>query len=162
MNVHELHTFSGALLLPHGQQHCATWAATILLFATWAATILTLCLPLCCFAAFSTCKLIALPCHCCRHSRTVRSQEDRFYSGDDDGGEFWLSPRIACMLHQAGCVYIDVHCDEMQLQEDLPACVQPYAQQEEWQEAYRQAAMRLVARLEKGLPPHPNCTGVCV
>jgi len=81
-------------------------------------------------------------------------------NGKDDGGkDFWLSPRMACMLHQAGCIYIDEECSELQLQEDLPFCAEPYVEQEDWHEAYSQAAMRLVARLERGMPPCPNCTG---
>jgi len=66
---------------------------------------------------------------------------------------------MACILHHAGCIYVDMQCGELDLRADLPSCVEPYARQEEWQEAYRQAAMRLVARLENGVLPRPNCTG---
>jgi hypothetical protein len=77
----------------------------------------------------------------------------------DDG--FWLSPRMACRLHHAGTIYVDVVCEDwngMAIRE-MPPVVQPYAQHEQWMDAYREAAMRLVKRLEKGLEPQPNCTG---
>jgi hypothetical protein len=58
---------------------------------------------------------------------------------------------------------VDIHCDadifSDDYWEDLPAVVEPYAKQADWWDAYRQAAMRIVARLAKGLLPEPNCTG---
>jgi hypothetical protein len=41
----------------------------------------------------------------------------------------------------------------------MPAVVQPFARRKSWMDAYEQAAMRLVKRLEKGMAPQPNCTG---
>lgn len=66
------------------------------------------------------------------------------------------------MLLQAGQLYVDAWLDQdtcPDYWEDLPAIAQPYAKQKDWWEAYRQAAMRIVGRLEKGLLPKPNCTG---
>jgi hypothetical protein len=66
-------------------------------------------------------------------------------------------------LLQAGVLYVDIHCDadifSDDYWEDLPAVAQPYAKQADWWDAYRQAAMRIVARLAKGMLPKPNCTG---
>lgn len=70
---------------------------------------------------------------------------------------------MAAQLHHAGCLYVDIWLDQdgdCEYWDDLPDVVEPYAKQKGWWNAYRQAAMRIVGRLEKGLLPKPNCTGV--
>jgi hypothetical protein len=70
---------------------------------------------------------------------------------------------MACRLDFAGCLYVDAWCRQEPdfAIEDMPDVVQPYARCKAWMEAYTQAAMRLVKRLEKGVKLRPNCTGAC-
>jgi hypothetical protein len=102
-------------------------------------------------------------CWCPQLSCRQRQQgEDSEDDSDDGGDDFWLSPRMACRLHAAGCFYVDEYCrggDPDCVRDDMPGVVQPYAKGKQWMEAYEQAAMRLVRRFEKGLEPQPNCTG---
>ncbi|KAF6257477.1 hypothetical protein COO60DRAFT_1524008 [Scenedesmus sp. NREL 46B-D3] len=91
-----------------------------------------------------------------RRSPAQQAAED----GSDEDEDFWLSPRMAYRLHTAGCLYVDSRCRphaELAIAE-MPPVVQPCARRRPWMEAYTQAAMRLVARLERGLEPQPNCT----
>ena len=85
---------------------------------------------------------------------------------EEDYDDFWLSPRMAALLHHCCTVYADqvleigseTEMDEWTL-EDLPSVAQPYARKTSWALAFREASRRLVARLGKGEFPHPNCTG---
>jgi hypothetical protein len=89
------------------------------------------------------------------------SDEDDY---DDEYSDFWFSPRMAALLHHAGCLYADQvlelgtdEIDEFTL-DDLPGVAHTYARKTSWALAYREAARRLVARLGKGQEPQPNCT----
>jgi hypothetical protein len=92
-----------------------------------------------------------------------KQQPEPADSEDQYEGDFWISPRMAARLHHAGCLYVDIWLgddDSPEYWDDLPGVAQPYAKQQGWKKAYRQAPMRIVRRLEKGLLPYPNCTGV--
>lgn len=71
---------------------------------------------------------------------------------------------MACRLHFAGCLFVDNWREDLGDKfeiEMMPPVVKPFVRRKQWAEAYVQAAMRLVRRLEKGPVPRPNCTGGC-
>ena len=91
-------------------------------------------------------------------------RDPRYHSDSNDeeicDEEFWFSPRMAALLHHCGCLYADMVSDVPEsMLNNLPSVAQPYARNTSWVSAYVEASRRLVARLEKGQFPRPNCTG---
>ncbi len=80
---------------------------------------------------------------------------------EDDG--LWLTPRMAARLH-----HVAIRDGDEMLQYDnwkdnppsLPKVARPFFKRsKEWRESFRDCYLRIGMRLQKGLPPYPNCTG---
>jgi len=74
---------------------------------------------------------------------------------DEDGP--WLTPRMAMKIHHIAVAdaesLIDIH-------PRLPKIARPFFKQSKaWRLAFRDCYARIGMRMQKGLPPTPNCTG---
>jgi len=88
---------------------------------------------------------------------------------DDDGDEdededIWLTPRMAAKIHNQAIVVGDIMFDDDLSSKSshprLPKIARPFFQKSEvWRLAFRDCYFRIAMRLQKGLPPQPNCTG---
>ena len=82
---------------------------------------------------------------------------------DDDEDGPWLTPRMAARIHCAAiedAERILVQCKELDFPPRLPKVARPFFKKsKEWRESFRECYVRIGMRLQKGLPPSPNCTG---
>ena len=82
-------------------------------------------------------------------------------SDDDEDGP-WLTPRMAALMHSvaiyaADSMFLD---SEYMDHPPLPRIARPFFKKsKEWRESFRDCYVRIAMRLQKGLPPQPNCTG---
>ena len=76
---------------------------------------------------------------------------------DDDGP--WLTPRMAMKIHYTAIMIVDGDdfvCDNVR----LPKIARPFFKRSKtWRLAFRDCYARIAMRLQKGIPPSPNCTG---
>lgn len=83
--------------------------------------------------------------------------------GDDDEYGPWLTPRMAAMIYTQACYNVDTilrNWNDGRESPDLPRVARPFFKQsEEWRRNYCDCFVRIAMRLQKGLPPKPNCTG---
>ena len=84
-------------------------------------------------------------------------------AGDDEDDEYgpWLTPRMAARLHHVAIRDGDEMLDDWKNNPPkLPKVARPFFKiSKEWRESFRDCYLRIGMRLQKGLPPHPNCTG---
>lgn len=79
---------------------------------------------------------------------------------DDDESGPWLTPRMAARLHHIAIVDGEQLLDDVYFPPDLPRVARPFFKRsKEWRENFRECYLRIGMRLQKGLPPCPNCTG---
>jgi len=80
---------------------------------------------------------------------------------DDEEGGPWLTPRMAARIHHVAVVEGDTMLDDWQdCPPRLPKVARPFFRRSrEWRESFRDCYLRIAMRLQKGLPPRPNCTG---
>lgn len=94
-------------------------------------------------------------------ARLFGPKEDDNNNDEDDGP--WLTPRMAARLHHYAVYLGDTmiwNWEECQLAPKLPKIARPFFKKsQEWRESFRECHLRIAMRLEKGLPPTPNCTG---
>ena len=81
---------------------------------------------------------------------------------DDEDGP-WLTPRMAARLHHVAIRDGDEMLDDDDWKNNppkLPMVARPFFKRSrEWRESFRDCYLRIGMRLQKGLPPCPNCTG---
>ena len=92
-------------------------------------------------------------------AKEINDDED---NEDEDNGP-WLMPHMAACLH-----YVALYQGDMMIQyfeEDndlprLPRIARPiFKMSKEWRESFCECYVRIAMRLQKGLPPKPDCTG---
>ena len=73
----------------------------------------------------------------------------------------WLTPRMAAHLHHVAIRNGKEMLDDWKSHlPTLPMVACPFFKRSrEWQESFRDCYLRIGTRLQKGLPPCPNCTG---
>ena len=79
---------------------------------------------------------------------------------DDDDGP-WLTPRMAARLHHVAIRDAYSMLDDWKFNPPiLPKVARPFFKKSrDWRESFRDCYLRIGMRLQKGLPPNPNCTG---
>lgn len=81
---------------------------------------------------------------------------------DEDNGP-WLTPRMAARLHYVALYQADMmiqYFEEDNESPRLPRIARPFFKKsKEWRESFHECYVRIAMRLQKGLPPKPNCTG---
>ena len=85
---------------------------------------------------------------------------------DDDDGP-WLTPRMAARIHFTALMLATVMLDHDDDDDGdginaprLPRIARPFFKNSnEWRLSFRDCYVRIAMRLQKGLPPKPNCTG---
>lgn len=86
-------------------------------------------------------------------------EEEDLEDGEDGGARRgpWLTPRMAARIH-----YIAI-CDGECMHDCHPrlpkVARQVFKRSATWRAAFRDCYRRIAMRLQKGLPPNPNCTG---
>ena len=82
---------------------------------------------------------------------------------DDEEDGPWLTPRMAARIH---CAAIEDAERMMEAWKDdrssprLPKLARPFFKKsKEWRDSFQECYLRIAMRLQKGLPPRPNCTG---
>ena len=85
---------------------------------------------------------------------------------DDDEDGPWLTPRMAARIHRTALflatLMLDYDDDNGILDNapSLPRIARPFFKNSnEWRLSFRDCYVRIAMRLQKGLPPKPNCTG---
>ena len=79
---------------------------------------------------------------------------------DDDEDGHWLTPRMAARIHHVAVVDGDTMLELDDLCPTLPKVARPFFKKsKEWRLSFRDCYLRIALRLQKGLPPRPNCTG---
>lgn len=91
---------------------------------------------------------------------------EQLFPGARDGAvavnDSWLTPRTACKLFHAAQSLVKLLSDKSYgplLLSQLPLVCRPFITKGWWVHAYLQCLRRIAARLAKGMPPKPNCTG---
>ncbi len=86
--------------------------------------------------------------------------EDEEVNEEDDDGP-WLTPRMAAKIHHVAIVDADtLLADYGFCPPRLPKIARPFFKRSrKWRLAFRDCYVRIGLRLQKGLPPQPNCTG---
>lgn len=85
-----------------------------------------------------------------------RSKVNTGYDDDEEDGP-WLTPRMAAKIHY---IAIDDAHSLLEIHPRLPKIARPFFQKSRvWRLAFRDCYVRIGLRLQKGLPPNPNCTG---
>mmetsp|Transcript_29416 Transcript_29416/g.58333 ORF Transcript_29416/g.58333 Transcript_29416/m.58333 type:complete len:421 (-) Transcript_29416:234-1496(-) len=85
----------------------------------------------------------------------------RLFGPSEDDGEDgpWLTPRMASSIHHIAVV----DGGDMFAHDGLPRLprvARPFYQKNvAWRRSFRDCYLRIALRLQKGLPPRPNCTG---
>ena len=87
----------------------------------------------------------------------------RLFQGSADDGEDgpWLTPRMAARIHHVAVVDGDTMLEDIEFMRPcLPKVARPFFKRSAvWRENFRDCYLRIAMRLQKGLPPSPNCTG---
>lgn len=98
---------------------------------------------------------------------SVRSDWARLFGAkakeDDDNGP-WLTPRMAARIHHTALFLADIMLDDVDDSVNciprLPRIARPFFKKSnEWRLSFLDCYVRIAMRLQKGLPPKPNCTG---
>ena len=91
--------------------------------------------------------------------------DDSDDSDDNDGDDGpWLTPRMAARIHHVALFIADIMLedfdDSINSEPRLPRIARPFFKKShEWRLSFRDCYVRVAMRLQKGLPPKPNCTG---
>jgi len=86
------------------------------------------------------------------------------YELSAENQDIWLTPRMAAKIHHIAIndgqsLFNDLDCDKTS-HPRLPKIARPFFQKSNvWRLAFRDCYARIGLRLQKGLPPQPNCTG---
>mmetsp|Transcript_42218 Transcript_42218/g.47013 ORF Transcript_42218/g.47013 Transcript_42218/m.47013 type:complete len:251 (+) Transcript_42218:56-808(+) len=91
-------------------------------------------------------------------------QEEEDEDEEDEDEDIWLTPRMAAKIHNQAIVVGDIMFDDDLSSKSshprLPKIARPFFQKSEvWRLSFRDCYFRIAMRLQKGLPPQPNCTG---
>jgi len=88
---------------------------------------------------------------------------DSKMNGGEEDDDIWLTPRMASKIHHQAIVVGDIMFDDLSCRMShprLPKIARPFFQKSKvWRLAFRDCYFRIIMRLQKGLPPQPNCTG---
>ncbi|EJK54910.1 hypothetical protein THAOC_25419 [Thalassiosira oceanica] len=96
--------------------------------------------------------------HCVSGSHDWARMFGRQDDDDDDRGP-WLTPRMAARIHYVAVRDAELY-DYRECPPRLPKLARPFFKKSKsWRLAFGDCYARIAMRLQRGLPPSPNCTG---